>query len=85
MASLELEHTYRVASTTQVPPLATLSGPNAIPQAGLFQIPAFVDFLELFVMKDATAGEFVGDFRNDFIDFGWDCFDEETLLQKHAI
>lgn len=36
-------------------------------------------------MKDITGGEFVGDFRNDFIDFGWDSFDEETKLQKRAI
>merc|ERR1712231_44815 len=58
---------------------------NAIPQAGLLQIVAFVGFLELFVMKDITGGEFVGDFRNEFIDFGWDSFDEETKLQKRAI
>merc|ERR1740121_1923069 len=64
---------------------AAISGPNAIPQAGLFQILAFVGFLELFVMKDITGGEFVGDFRNEFIDFGWDSFDEETKLQKRAI
>ena len=64
---------------------AAISGPNAIPQAGLFQILAFVGFLELFVMKDITGGEFVGDFRNDWIDFGWDSFDEETKLQKRAI
>ena len=36
-------------------------------------------------MKDVTGGEFVGDFRNEFIDFGWDSFDEETKLQKRAI
>merc|ERR1719384_1124568 len=64
---------------------AAISGPNAIPQAGLFQIIAFVGFLELFVMKDITGGEFVGDFRNDSLDFGWDTFDEETKLQKRAI
>jgi len=64
---------------------AAISGPSAIPQAGLFQMLAFVGFLELFVMKDITGGEFVGDFRNDFIDFGWDSLDEETKLQKRAI
>jgi hypothetical protein len=58
---------------------------NAIPQAGLLQIVAFVGFLELFVMKDITGGEFVGDFRNGFIDFGWDSFDEETKLSKRGI
>ena len=58
---------------------------NAIPAAGLAQIIAFVGFLELAVMKDITGGEFVGDFRNGALDFGWDSFDEETKLAKRAI
>jgi hypothetical protein len=43
--------------------------------------------LELFVMKDieGTGNEFVGDFRNGYIDFGWKKFDEETKLKKRAI
>merc|ERR1712029_1200975 len=64
---------------------AAISGPNAIPQAGLFQIIAFVGLLELFVMKDITGGEFPGDFRNDSLDFGWDTFDEETKLFKRGV
>merc|ERR1712232_25597 len=44
---------------------------------------------ELAVMKDsangAAPGEFVGDFRNGSLDFGWDTFDEETKLSKRAI
>merc|ERR1712157_449878 len=64
---------------------AAISGPNAIPQAGLFQLIAFVGALELFVMKDITGGEFPGDFRNDSLDYGWDTFDEETKLSKRAI
>ena len=53
--------------------LAAVFGPDAIPQAGLAQIVAFVGFLELFVMKDieGTGNEFVGDFRNGSLDFGW--------------
>ena len=65
---------------------AAISGPNAVPQAGLAQLFIFVGFLELGVMKDITGeAEFPGDFRNGFIDFGWDSFDEETKLQKRAI
>ena len=59
--------------------LTTISG------AGIAQIVAFIGFLELGVMKDITGGEFVGDFRNDFIDFGWDSFDEETKIRKRGI
>jgi Chlorophyll A-B binding protein len=59
--------------------LTTISG------AGIAQIVAFIGFLELAVMKDITGGEFVGDFRNGFIDFGWDSFDEETKFRKRAI
>ena len=59
--------------------LTTISG------AGIAQIVAFIGFLELAVMKDITGGEFVGDFRNDAFDLGWDTFDEETKLSKRAI
>jgi hypothetical protein len=59
---------------------------SAIPSAGFLQIFAFIGFLEIFVMQDVQGtGEFVGDFRNGFIDFGWDSFDEETKLKKRAI
>merc|ERR1712087_730102 len=58
---------------------------GAIPQGGLLQIVAFVGILELFVMKDITGGEFVGDFRNEFLDFGWDTFSEEEKLFKRGV
>jgi hypothetical protein len=59
---------------------------SVLPIEGLAQIVAFVGFLEVAVMRDITGeGEFPGDFRNGFIDFGWDNFDEETKLQKRAI
>ena len=66
---------------------AALDGPNAIPQDGFCQILLFVGFLEASVMKDipGTGNEFVGDFRNGSLDFGWDTFDEETKLSKRAI
>jgi hypothetical protein len=58
---------------------------TAISGAGIAQIVGFIGALELAVMKDITGGDFVGDFRNGAIDFGWDSFDEETKLQKRAI
>jgi hypothetical protein len=58
---------------------------TTIQGAGIAQIIAFIGFLELAVMKDITGGEFVGDFRNDALDFGWDTFDEETKMNKRAI
>lgn len=55
----------------------------------MVQIVAFVGALELGVMKDsangAEPGEFVGDFRNGALDFGWDTFDEETKHSKRAV
>ena len=38
-------------------------------------------------MKDipGTGNEFVGDFRNGAIDFGWDTFSDEAKLSKRAI
>ena len=35
--------------------------------------------------KDITGGEFVGDFRNDAFDLGWDTFEEETKLTKRVV
>jgi len=66
---------------------AAFFGPDAIPSAGFAQIVAFIGALELGVMKDieGTGNEFVGDFRNGALDFGWDTFDEETQLSKRAI
>jgi len=58
---------------------------DAIPEKGLLQMLFFVGWLELLVMKDITGGEFIGDFRNNYIDFGWDTFSEEAKLQKRAI
>jgi hypothetical protein len=59
---------------------------SKIPNAGLLQIFLFVGFLELAVMKDITGtGEFVGDFRNDFIDFGWDALSAEEQERKRGI
>lgn len=58
---------------------------GAIPDAGLFQLFAFIGFLEIFVMKDITGGEFIGDFRNEYIDFGWDTFDDDEKITKRGI
>ena len=59
---------------------------GAIPTAGLVQLVAFVGFLELAVMKDVTElGEFPRDFRNGFLDYGWDNFDPEEQMSKRQI
>jgi Chlorophyll A-B binding protein len=60
---------------------------TAIPTVGLAQIVAFIGFLELSVMKSVpgTGNEFVGDFRNGYIDYGWDFLSEDAKLQKRAI
>ena len=66
---------------------AGIRGPDAIPFEGIGQMIAFIGFLEIAVMKDVpgTGNEFVGDFRNGYIDFGWDTFTEEEKLSKRAI
>ena len=57
-----------------------------IPAGGLVQLLFFVGVLESSVMRDLTGeAEFVGDFRNGAIDFGWDSFDEETKMTKRAV
>mmetsp|Transcript_33054 Transcript_33054/g.37580 ORF Transcript_33054/g.37580 Transcript_33054/m.37580 type:complete len:199 (+) Transcript_33054:26-622(+) len=58
---------------------------GALPKEGVVQLLLFVGFLELFIMKDITGGEFPGDFRNDWIDYGWDTFDPAEQESKRAI
>mmetsp|Transcript_40257 Transcript_40257/g.54768 ORF Transcript_40257/g.54768 Transcript_40257/m.54768 type:complete len:216 (-) Transcript_40257:254-901(-) len=59
---------------------------KVLPPLATFQIILFAGFLESQIMRDVTGlGEFPGDFRNGFLDFGWDSFDETTKLQKRAI
>jgi len=66
---------------------AAIQGPDAIPGGGLAQIIALIAVLELAVMKDieGTGNQFVGDFRNGSLDFGWDKFSEEKKLNKRGI
>ena len=49
-----------------------------VPALGLAQILLLAGLLELFVMKEevegGVKGEFIGDFRNGAIDYGWDDF-----------
>lgn len=66
--------------------IAAILGDNAIPFNGIGQIICFIGFLEIGFMKEVPGlAEFPGDFRNGYIDFGWDSFDEETKLTKRAI
>jgi hypothetical protein len=67
--------------------VAALIGPNSIPTAGLVQLIAAVGVLECAFMRDipGMGNEFVGDFRNGYIDFGWDTFTDEEKLQKRAV
>lgn len=67
--------------------IAAIKGPDAIPFNGVGQIFCFIGFLEIAFMKDVpgTGNEHVGDFRNGYIDFGWDTFDEEEKLFKRGV
>ena len=60
---------------------------TGIPKEGLVSTILFIGFLELFIMKSYPdqGNEFVGDFRNGAIDWGWDSFSEEEKLKKRAI
>jgi len=58
---------------------------SALPKEGLGQIIGLIFFLEM-IMRDTTGNaEFIGDFRNGTIDYGWDTFDDQTKLKKRAI
>ena len=76
---------YSGTAFTDIPP--GLEALGAIPTGGFLQIFCFIGALELGVMRDieGTGNEFVGDFRNGYIDYGWDNFDEETKTRKRAL
>ena len=63
--------------------LATKDGNNV-----LMQMVAFFAVAEI-VNRDAdwldNEAEFVGDYRNGALDFGWDKFDDKTKLKKRAV
>lgn len=63
--------------------LATDNGKNVLIQMGLFFTVATI------VNRDAhwldNKAEFVGDYRNGALDFGWDKLDEKTKLKKRSI
>jgi len=85
-AGVRLPGTIDTSGTkfTDIP--SGLAALGKVPSFGVVQIFFFVGFLELFVMTDITEeAEFVGDFRNGFIDFGWDKFSEEEKLRKRGI
>jgi Chlorophyll A-B binding protein len=57
----------------------------AVPGPGVIQIVAFILLLEMCMRDVKGDAEFVGDFRNGFIDFGWDKFSAEQKKKKRAI
>merc|ERR1711935_1017054 len=67
--------------------VAALIGPDSIPTAGLVQLISFVGLLEIAVMRDVpdAGNEFVGDFRNGYLDFGWDTFSDEEKAFKRGV
>nr|CAA38955.1 fucoxanthin, chlorophyll protein 2 [Phaeodactylum tricornutum] len=74
---------YSGKTFAEIPNVAAF---KEIPAGGLVQLLFFIGVLESSVMRDLTGeAEFVGDFRNGAIDFGWDTFDEETQFKKRAI
>ena len=40
---------------------------------------------QIHVITHTGEAEFVGDFRNGYIDFGWDTFSEEEQIRKRGI
>lgn len=58
---------------------------EAIPYAGKIQLFCFIGALEVLVMRDFVGGEFPGDLRNNYIDWGWDTLSDAAKLRKRTI
>merc|ERR1719373_55847 len=67
--------------------VAALIGPDSIPTAGLVQLISFIGVLEIAVMRDVpdAGNEFPGDFRNGYLDYGWDTFSDEEKAFKRGV
>ena len=64
---------------------AGIAALSAVPGMVWAQFWATTALMEA-VNRDVTGkGEFVGDFRNGALDFGWDKLDEATKMKKRAI
>jgi hypothetical protein len=63
---------------------AGLAAFPATPANAILQLLATVLVLEI-LNRDMGKSEFIGDYRNDWIDFGWDRFDEKTKWRKREI
>ena len=57
----------------------------AVPKAGLAQLLFFIGLLETSFMRDWVGGESPGDFRNGYIDFGWDTFSDAEKTRQYNI
>mmetsp|Transcript_9401 Transcript_9401/g.21877 ORF Transcript_9401/g.21877 Transcript_9401/m.21877 type:complete len:215 (-) Transcript_9401:245-889(-) len=85
-AGIRLPGNIDYSGTTFASIPSGLAALSAMPKNGFWQMVLFVGLLECGVMRDLTGdAEFVGDFRNNYIDFGWDTFSEEEKLSKRAI
>ena len=57
-----------------------------MPESAAYFFGFTVAILEIMMHDEpGTGNEHIGDFRNGFIDFGWDKFDAETKLKKRTI
>jgi len=74
---------YRIDGLENVP--AGIQALPEMPTSVKLQMVATVAVLEM-IMRDVTGkNDFVGDYRNGFIDFGWDSFDDATKTKKRTI
>ena len=58
---------------------------DQVPASVWTQLAFTVGLMEAVNTDQTGENEFVGDFRNGALDWGWDTFDEETKLKKRAI
>ena len=54
----------------------------ALPYLVVIQMLFTTGLMEMLNRDAFGKAEFIGDFRNGYLDFGWDKFDEKTKLKK---
>lgn len=83
-AGIHFSGDYEGVAYADIPP--GVAAFDVMPIGLQAKIWATVFFLECFMRSiPDTGNEFVGDYRNGWIDFGWDSFDAETKMKKRAV
>lgn len=83
-AGIHFDGSYEGVAYADIPP--GLAAFDVMPPSLVANMVASILFLECFMRNvEGTGNEFIGDYRNGWIDFGWDKLSEDDKMRKRSI